>query len=210
MALIQKGLLGHVSGSLASITGYKRNGKSIIQSKVNKASTVYSPVFISQSEKLRLANEQYNLYSTGITSILSKVGISQYDQRDRIVKHYFTNLNTLYPSGMFNVLISPQGLIPSIRSEVFLNEIQKRIGVRLFNLVDAKTSGIAHDVGFVTYRSSSNSSNVIYTPITVDSVAYQLSYNNVFLPDYVIRGSIVANNVDRSICYLALTCYHDS
>ena len=57
MATIPNGILGNLNGRLGPITGYQRNGVTVIRIATRKKDNVNSPGRLAQREKMRLCNQ---------------------------------------------------------------------------------------------------------------------------------------------------------
>lgn len=71
MAKIKSGILGGYSGTIGSVTGYRRNGKNIIQATRNTPKGPLNEAGILQASKMEIASLRYARYEKIIWRMLS-------------------------------------------------------------------------------------------------------------------------------------------
>jgi hypothetical protein len=188
MSKINSGILGPYSGTIGSVTGYRRNGKNIIQGKVKGQDLSKISSFSDNANTIHQLSKLIERSMRGIRRIETEFNC-QFDSNPNNIIKYMKNAYT--PGQYFNyrgLIINPEKSLPKVR---ITKSGSVNPNATEFNVIGARSGwniGFWTHQQFFQYLSNSNAWSILSTGTISNNFNIDFSTAGIPVRQYRMRG----------------------
>ena len=188
MAKYNAGILGGYSGTIGSVTGYRRNGKNLIQSVSNVERTNVDNSFVTNQVYVRQWMQRVKFHYKFIARVILEFDIEFSIQSNLALKYHDNIRNSARPQDLFSLHDNNYFKQQLFNVTNSWNQPNNRYTLTRRNLLKLQMLGLYNQVTTLAWISNVANPTITVGPITTDTI----------VNSYLSTGS--PSNTTRFIC----------
>jgi len=188
MSKITSGILGPYSGTIGSVTGYRRNGKNIIQARKKFTSLAQKENLVNSQVKSSNIGKNLKILDKGIERIATAYNLENPNTLEYLMKNFPNTYVPERPTSLRWLILNPEFYFPEMQLVGGWDSSNNRMFIKSDNAISLVGSQWFTHYQLITYTQSSNALTLgALTPIP-KSIQILNSIPGINVRTYRFRG----------------------
>lgn len=188
MSKIKSGILGPYSGTIGSVTGYRRNGKNIIQARKKFTSLAQKENLVNSQVKSSNIGKNLKILDKGIKRIATAYNLVNPNTLEYLMKNFPNTYVPERPTSLRWLILNPQFYFPEMDLVGDWDSSNNRMNLRSRNAISLVGSQWFTHYQLLTYTQSNNTLTLGALTAIPKSLFIPNSIPGIGVKTYRIRG----------------------